>query len=132
MRILHAMPVYAPAWKYGGPILSVSRLCEALAAKGIDVEVITTNAGLSEIPESQLGRGTIRNGVAVTYYPVDQPRGPIRSRGLVEALPGVMGRADLLHLSAIWQPLAIPSRERRSGKESRSFTPCAGPLGPTP
>jgi hypothetical protein len=39
MRILHCLPVYAPAWQFGGPVLSVSRLCEALVVEGVDVEV---------------------------------------------------------------------------------------------
>ena len=130
MRILHAMPVYAPAWQYGGPVLSVSRLCEALAGKGIAVEVITTNAGLSEFPASQLGRPIMRNGVPVTYYPVDRPTGPIRSRGLEEALSGVMGRADLLHLSAIWQPLGIPIQREAIQQGVPILHTLRGALGP--
>ncbi|MEB3333644.1 MAG: hypothetical protein VKP70_01520, partial [Cyanobacteriota bacterium] len=51
MRLLHFLPVYAPAWQFGGPVLSVSRLCEGLARLGVEVEVITTNAGLPDWPE---------------------------------------------------------------------------------
>ena len=40
MRLLHFLPVYAPAWQFGGPVLSVSRLCEGLAAAGAEVEVM--------------------------------------------------------------------------------------------
>ena len=108
MRILHAMPVYAPAWQFGGPVLSVSRLCEGLAAAGISVEVLTTNAGLPDLPAEQLGRPLLRNGVRVTYFPVDRQGGTIRSRSLVEALPEALQAVDLLHLSAIWQPLGLP------------------------
>ncbi|MFM1799724.1 MAG: hypothetical protein RLZZ117_2002, partial [Cyanobacteriota bacterium] len=39
MRVLHFLPVYAPAWQFGGPVLSVSRLCEGLAAQGVEVRV---------------------------------------------------------------------------------------------
>jgi len=108
MRITHAIPVYAPAWQFGGPILSVSRLCEGLAAQGQSVKVITTNAGLPDLPDEQLGQPIQRNGVEVTYYPVDHANGTIRSRALNKALPGILQSADLLHLSAIWQPLGIP------------------------
>ena len=124
------MPVYAPAWQYGGPVLSVSRLCEALAAKGVAVEVITTNAGLSDLPASELGRPILRNGVPVTYYPVDRPSGPIRSRELVEALSGVMVRADLLHLSAIWQPLGIPIQKEAIRQGVPILHTLRGALGP--
>ena len=108
MRLLHFLPVYAPAWQFGGPVLSVSRLCEALAAAGVAVEVITTNAGLPEWPLDQLGVPEIRQGVRVVRYPVDRQRGAIRSRALEAALPAHLARADLLHLSAVWQPLGLP------------------------
>lgn len=106
--IIHAIPVYAPAWQFGGPVLSVSRLCEGLAAQGQAVKVITTNAGLADLPSEQLGQPIQRHGVEVTYFPVDQPNGTIRSRALNKALPRLLQGADLLHLSAIWQPLGIP------------------------
>jgi len=108
MRLLHFLPVYAPAWQFGGPVLSVSRLCEALAAAGAEVEVITTNAGLPDWPLERLGVPELEQGVRVVRYPVDQPRGPIRSRALEAALPSHLARADLLHLSAVWQPLGLP------------------------
>lgn len=108
MRLLHFLPVYAPAWQFGGPVLSVSRLCEGLAAAGADVEVITTNAGLPDWPVGQLGVREERNGVRVVRYPVDRAGGTIRSRALEAALPAHLARADLLHLSAIWQPLGLP------------------------
>ena len=107
MRALHFLPVYAPAWQFGGPILSVSRLCEGLVQQGIDVRVITTNAGLPDFPKDQLGILQSVNGVQVIYYSVDDESGPIRSCSLVEALPDHMAWADLLHLSSIWQPLGI-------------------------
>ncbi len=44
MRILHAVPSYLPAWRYGGPIRSVHGLARAQAAAGHEVEVFTTDA----------------------------------------------------------------------------------------
>ena len=107
MRILHFLPAYAPAWQYGGPILSVSRLCEGLVREGIDVRVITTNAGLPDLPHSQLGVTQYVNGVQVIYYPVDSQKGVIQSRALVSDLSSQIPWADLLHLSSIWQPLGL-------------------------
>ena len=108
MRLLHFLPVYAPAWQFGGPVLSVSRLCEALAAAGAEVEVITTNAGLPDWPAERLGVPEQWGGVRVVRYPVDRAGGAIRSRALEAALASHLGRADLLHLSAVWQPLGLP------------------------
>jgi len=50
MRVVHVLPVWAPAWQYGGPVHSVGRLCEGLAAAGVTVEVLTTTAGLPHWP----------------------------------------------------------------------------------
>lgn len=108
MRVLHFLPAYVPAWHFGGPILSVSRLCEGLVHQGVDVCVITTNAGLGEFPVDQLGVPQSVNGVTVIYYPVDKNSRVVRSTALVNSLPRHMKWADLLHLSSIWQPLGIP------------------------
>ena len=111
LKITHFIPVYAPAWQFGGPILSVSRLCEALAKAGNDVNVLTTNAGLPEISEDDLGTPINCNGVKVTYFSVDQQRGTIRSNTLQQALRSYLQDTDILHLSSIWQPLGIPVQQ---------------------
>ena len=108
LHITHAIPVYAPAWQFGGPILSVSRLCEALAQAGHQVKVLTTNAGLPQLSPKELGHPIDRNGVSVTYFPVDQQKGTIRSRVLEESLSESLQKSDILHISTIWQPLGIP------------------------
>lgn len=107
LRVAHAIPVYAPAWQFGGPVLSVSRLCEGLVREGISVRVITTNAGLPDWPSEELGRSTMENGVEVIRYPVDQQNRIIRSRALQQALPDILSDRQLIHLSGIWQPLGI-------------------------
>lgn len=124
------MPVYAPAWQFGGPVLSVSRLCEALAAEGVAVEVLTTNAGLPDLPANQLGRPVQRHGVTVTYFPVDRQGGTIRSRALERALPRALQEAQLLHLSAIWQPLGIPLQQEALRQGVPVLHSLRGALGP--
>ena len=106
-NVLHFLPVYLPAWQYGGPILSVSRLCEALARLDVPVRVITTNAGLPDLPLNRLGKSSLVNGVEVTYYPVDSPTGVIYSEALVKSLSEHLKWADVLHISSIWQPLGL-------------------------
>ncbi|RME09021.1 MAG: glycosyl transferase, partial [Bacteroidetes bacterium] len=44
MKILQLIPTYKPAYVYGGPIFSVSKLCETLAAEGHEVRMLTTTA----------------------------------------------------------------------------------------
>ena len=130
MRILHFLPVYAPAWQYGGPVLSVSRLCEGLVEIGVDIRVITTNEGLPDFPSDQLGVPQNVNGVEVIYYPVDQVGGVIRSTALVDALPANMNWADLLHLSAIWQPLGLPVQRAAHAAGLPVVQTLRGALGP--
>ena len=130
LSITHAIPVYAPAWHFGGPVLSVSRLCEGLAADGHQIKVITTNAGLPDLPDNQLGRPVLLRGVEVTYFPVDRPGGTIRSKALENALPQIFKEVDLVHLSAIWQPLGIPIQRQAWKKNIPIFHRLRGALGP--
>jgi len=130
MRVLHFLPVYVPAWQFGGPILSVSRLCEGLVQDGVEVRVITTNAGLPDFPRDQLGIPQCVNGVQVTYYPVDHEGGTIRSRALVEALPYYMVWADILHLSSIWQPLGLAVQRAAHASGVPVIQTLRGALGP--
>ena len=130
MQIIHAMPVYAPAWQFGGPVLSVSRLCEALAAEGVRVRVLTTNAGLPDWPATELGTPILQRGVEVIRYPVDRQRGAIRSRALEQALPDVLAGSHLLHLSAIWQPLGLPLQRAALARNIPVLHSLRGALGP--
>ena len=130
MRILHFMPVYAPAWQFGGPVLSVSRLAEGLVKQGIDTRVLTTNAGLPQMPPEQLGQPLLRHGVMVTYHPVDRSSGTIRSAALKRALPTALEGVDLLHISAIWQPLGIPVQRAALARGIPVLASLRGALGP--
>ena len=129
MRILHAIPVYAPAWQFGGPVLSVSRLCEAMARAGHEVRVITTNAGI-ELPENSLGKSMFRNGVEVTYFPIDVNKKFIYSSMLKKVLPETLADIDLCHLSAIWQPFGIPLQKAAHQLEIPVLHSLRGALSP--
>jgi len=68
MRILHVVPSYKPAYIYGGPIESVSKLCEGLVLNGNKVDVFTTTAnGVSEL-SMKPGTVDVVDGVTVTYF----------------------------------------------------------------
>ena len=116
MRITHFMPVYKPAWQFGGPVLSVSRLCEGLAAEGVHVRVITTNAGLPDFPVDQQGVPVSEDGVEVIRYPIDDTRRFIHSRSLNEQLSSALEGSQLLHISSIWQPLGLPIQKEAAAK----------------
>jgi glycosyltransferase involved in cell wall biosynthesis len=48
MKILQITAAYKPAYIYGGPTMSVAKLCEALVKYGTNLEVLTTTANGSQ------------------------------------------------------------------------------------
>ena len=70
MKILHVVPTYLPAWRYGGPIRSVHGLCKALVNLGHEVHVYTTNIDGNQLLNVPLALPVKVDGVWVTYFPV--------------------------------------------------------------
>jgi glycosyltransferase involved in cell wall biosynthesis len=102
MRILHIVPTYHPAVRYGGPIYSVHSLCRALAADGHRVHVFTTNVdgpGNSDVP---LRRPVDLDGVQVHYFPSRWFRRIYCSVGLAEALRSMVANFDVVHLHSVF------------------------------
>ena len=51
MRILHVIPSYLPAVRYGGPIFAIHGLCKALAARGHEsASLLRTSTGRETVP----------------------------------------------------------------------------------
>ena len=73
MRILFTVLGYKPAWRIGGPIVSVSALAEALARRGHEVIVFTTNSNLDENLDVTTNQPTDVNGVQVWYFERQEP-----------------------------------------------------------
>jgi hypothetical protein len=67
MRILHVVPTYYPAVRYGGPIYSVHSLCRSLVAGGHEVHVLTTNIDGTADSEVPLDRAVDLDGVYIHY-----------------------------------------------------------------
>jgi glycosyltransferase involved in cell wall biosynthesis len=68
MRVLFTVHGYKPAYRIGGPILSVSALAETLVRKGHEVTVFTTNSNLDEDLDVPLDQPTAVDGVEVWYF----------------------------------------------------------------
>ena len=117
MRILHAVPTYLPAWRHGGPILAVHGLCKALAARGHEVTVFTTNVhgdGTLDVP---LDQPVAIDGVEVRYFPVRTPRRLYFAPGLARAARDRMSRFDAVHLHSVflWPTTAVARIAERAG-----------------
>jgi len=68
MRILFAVHGYKPAFRVGGPIISVSSLAEAMVKRGHHVTVFTTNFNLDEDLDVPTNRPVDVEGVQVWYF----------------------------------------------------------------
>lgn len=123
MRILHVVPTYLPATRYGGPIYAVDGLARALAARGHDVHVFTTNVdgpGVSDVP---IDRPVDRDGVTVRYFPSPFPR-LYWSPAMRHALRREIGSFDLVHLHSVFLwPTAAAARAARAGGVPYVITP---------
>lgn len=101
MRILHVVPTYFPAVRYGGPIVAVHGLCKALVARGHEVHVFTTNvdgAGTLDVPA---GTPVDVDGVQVRYFASPQPR-LYWSPDMRRALQREVSTYDVVHIHAVY------------------------------
>jgi len=117
MRLLHVVPSYLPAVRYGGPVHAVHGLCRALARAGHEVDVFTTTAdGAGELAVPG-ARCVARDGVGVHYFPRRAPRRWFHSPALAAALARQVAGYDLVHVHALFlHPVgAAASAARRAG-----------------
>lgn len=114
LRILHVVPTYYPAVRYGGPIYAVHSLCKALAARGHDVQVFTTNVDGPSISDVPLNRPVDMDGVSVRYFGVEVKRF-YASRAMHEALRSEMSSFDVGHFHSVflWPTVAAAIAARR-------------------
>lgn len=116
MRILHVVPYYLPAWRYGGPIRSVHGLCKGLASLGHDVHVYTTNIDGPDDSDVPLDRPVDIDGVKVWYFASRWLRRLHWSRPLGQAVENQISNFDLLHLHTIylWPTTVAAQAARRA------------------
>jgi glycosyltransferase involved in cell wall biosynthesis len=68
VKILHVVPTYLPARRYGGPIVAVHGLCRALVQRGHEVTVFTTNVDGPSDSDVPLDREVVLDGVRIRYF----------------------------------------------------------------
>ena len=117
MRILHVVPTYLPAVRYGGPIASVHGLCKALAASGHDVHVFTTNVDGETESKVPLGVPVDFDGVKVWYFPVPALRRLYWSPQMRAALRKHVSGFDIVHTHSVflWPTWAAARVARSQG-----------------
>lgn len=107
MKILHITPSYKPAYIYGGPIESVSRLCEALQQNGHAIRVLTTTAnGKDELPVTP-NLEILVEGVPVIYFSRWTKGNTHSSPALWRYLYQHVHEYDVVHIHSWWNVLVI-------------------------
>lgn len=101
MRILHVVPTYFPAVRYGGPIVAVHGLCKALVARGHEVQVFTTNVDGEGTLDVPVATEVDVDGVRVRYFASPQRR-LYWSPQMRRALRAEVKTFDLVHIHAVY------------------------------
>lgn len=73
LRILFAAPGYKPAYRIGGPIVSIARLAENLVRHGHRVVVFASNSNLDQDLSVPVNRPVMVDGVEVWYFEHREP-----------------------------------------------------------
>lgn len=117
MRILHVVPSYLPAIRYGGPIFTVHGLCRALAARGHDLQVFTTNIDGPGVTRTPIGTPVELDGIRIRYFPCPLVRRLYWAPALGRALEYEIGKLDIVHLHSVflWPTWAAARAARRAG-----------------
>jgi glycosyltransferase involved in cell wall biosynthesis len=102
LRILHVVPTYWPAVRYGGPIRSVHALARGLAGRGHDVHVFTTNVDGNGDSAVAVGLPVAKEGVQVTYFPSRVLRRLFWSQAMGRALTSGIASFDIAHLHSVF------------------------------
>jgi len=116
VRLLHVVPTYLPARRYGGPIYAVHGLCRALAARGHDVDVFTTNVDGDRESDVPLGVGVDLDGVHVRYFASNFRRLYV-SPAMRAALDASIASYDAVHLHSVflWPTYAAARAAAKQG-----------------
>lgn len=102
MKILHVVASYKPAYIYGGPIMSVAKLCENLVKAGHEVQVYTTTANGPAELDIPTGQPVNVDGVPVTHFTRITKDHSHFSPALFKAVYRDAKKFDLVHIHAWW------------------------------
>lgn len=102
-KILHIVPTYLPAYRYGGPIESVHALNTELVRQGAEVTVYTTNIDGPDDLKVQTGIPVNIDGVKVYYFKASRWLRPwFYSRHMQSALRQNLKNFDLIHITSVF------------------------------
>ena len=124
MKVLHVVPTYLPAFRYGGPIQTVHGLNKWLVRAGASVTVLTTAIDGEKDLDVPLGVPVDRDGVKVFYFKPAWPRGWFYAPGMRRALHERARGADIVHITSTFlSASALGSRAARAAGKPYLISP---------
>ena len=102
MRLLHVIPTYLPATRYGGPIYSVHGLCKALVRAGHEVHVFTTSVNGENDSQVKHGVPVELDGVTVWYFQSWLLRRLYYAPDMKSVLANKISEFDIVHLHSVF------------------------------
>jgi glycosyltransferase involved in cell wall biosynthesis len=103
MKVLHLIPYLAPV--YGGTAHVVPELASALGRRGLQVDVVTTNANGDDVLPGSVGQWHDRDSYRVQYFPTWHRYDLVLSRSLLTWLWQHLSDYDLLHSHTLFAPM---------------------------
>jgi glycosyltransferase involved in cell wall biosynthesis len=107
LKILQINASYKPAFVYGGPTMSVSKLSEELVKAGVVVDVFTTTANGERELDVTANRPVTVEGVQVTYFTRITGDPSHVSPRLLWALWKNAREYDVIHIHAWWNLVSV-------------------------
>ncbi len=104
MRVLHVIPSVSP--RSGGPGRVIIEMSRALRARGIELQVATTDADLRSRLDVELEKPLMYKGVPVIFFP-KQLHGLTYSRPLARWLDENVANYDVVHIHAVFSHACI-------------------------
>ena len=100
MKLLHVIATLGT--RYGGPSKACFEMARAVARRGHDVSIFTTDHGGPGVADVTAGAPVERDGVAIHCFPAAFPRFWMFSPDLARALRDEVPRVDLVHLHSLY------------------------------
>ena len=97
MRVLHVIPSVAE--RSGGPATAIVPMCRALMQQGVEVQLVSTNAGIQAVVDYK--------GVPAQLFPVELGSSFKYSRSLASWLNANVRHFDLAHVHAVFNHSSV-------------------------
>jgi glycosyltransferase involved in cell wall biosynthesis len=131
MNILYVCSYYKPAYVYGGPVQSISSLCEGLKQVGARLVVFTTEADGAARLAVPLQQPVDVSGVPVWYFPLAlNGLSFFYSPSLAKTIMARVQEFDLVVIDSLWGHSLIPTAIACARSQVPYVIPVRGQLNP--